>query len=177
MRAIQREGGVAGVTTISAACDLTSGYVDFLCRYLRRGGYLSLAGRAGVYQLTPKGEAALPPLFPPQPFDPAQGRLWGGGRGSEAQGQGQMIQSLYRALQDLARQLESGMGRGLLAPGGRPPEEIAIKTAFIDPLEGVDVGMEASFDEIGALEETASDIAEAVAALRNLKAGTEEQEE
>jgi len=183
LKAIQREGGVAGVTTISAACDLTSGYVDFLCRYLRRGGYLSLAGRAGVYQLTPKGEASLRgttpelALFPLQPFDPAQGRLWGGERGGEAQGQGQMIQSLYRALQDLARQLESGMGRGLLAPGGRPPGEIAIETAFVDPLEGVDVGMEASFDEIGVLEETASDIAEAVAALRNLKAGSEEQEE
>ena len=169
LRAIQREGGVAGVTTISAACDLTSGYTDFLCRYLRRGGYLSLAGRAGVYQLTPKGEASLPPLLSPQ--------SWGGGKGGEAQGQGQMIQSLYCALQDLARQLESGMDRGLLAPGGRPPEEIAIKTAFVDPLEGVDVGMEASFDEIGVLEETASDIAEAVAALRNLKAGSEEQEE
>jgi len=165
LKAIQREGGVAGVTTISAACDLTSGYVDFLCRYLRRGGYLSLAGRAGVYQLTPKGEAAL------------RGTTLELGRYFEAQGQGQMIQSLYRSLQDLARQLESGMGRGLVAPGGRPPGEIAIETAFVDPLEGVDVGMEASFDEIGVLEETASDIAEAVAALRNLKAGSEEQEE
>lgn len=172
LKAIQREGGVAGVTTISAACDLTSGYVDLLCRYLKRGGYLSLAGRAGVYQLTPKGEASLRgtmlELLP---------QLLGGRRGGEAQGQGQMIQSLYRALQDLARQLESGMGRGLLAPGGRPPGEIAIETAFIDPLEGVDVEMEASFDELGALEETASDIAEAVAALRNLKVGSEEQEE
>jgi hypothetical protein len=80
------------------------------------------------------------------------------------------------------------MGRGLLAPqpatraaGARPleahQEEIAIKTAFIDPLEGLDVEIEASFDKIGALEETATDIAEAVAALRKLKAGTEEQEE
>jgi hypothetical protein len=169
LQAIQREGGVAGVTTISAACDLTSGYADFLCRYLRRGGYLSLAGRAGVYRLTPKGEAALPPLFSPQ--------SWGGERGGEAQEQGQIIQSLYRAIQDLTRQLESGMGRGLLSPGGRPPGEIAIETSFVDLLEGQDVGIEASFDEIGALEETASDIAEAVAALRNLKAGSEEQEE
>ncbi len=83
LRAIQREGGVAGVTTISAACDLTSGYVDFLCRYLKRGGYLLLAGRSGVYQLTPKGEAAmgrtaleLPPPLPP----PTLGGEEGGAR-------------------------------------------------------------------------------------------------
>ena len=78
LKAIQREGGVAGVTTISAACDLTSGYVDFLCRYLRRGGYLSLVGRAGVYQLTPRGEASLRGTtleLLPQPFDPDFGEL------------------------------------------------------------------------------------------------------
>jgi len=171
LRAIQREGGVAGVTTISAACDLTSGYVDLLCRYLKRGGYLSLAGRSGVYQLTLKGEAAL------------RRTTLELGRYLEAQERNQIAWVLDRILASL-RELERP-GRPMTRrsweeeriTGARPPEEIAIKTAFIDPLEGVDVEMEASFDKIGTLEETASDIAEGVAALRKLKAGTEEQEE
>ena len=182
LTAIQREGGVAGVTTISVACGLTSGYVDYLCRYLKRGGYLSLVRRPGVYELTPKGEAAL---------GKATFEL---DRYFEAQGQSLMAQALYRALHALASQLESEMGRPAAMPplatrreiegwavGAEPlearPEEIAIKSAFVDPLEGVDVEMEASFDRIGNLEETASDIGDAVTALRNLKAGTEDKEQ
>ena len=176
LRAIQREGGVAGVTTISVACDLTSGYVDSLCRYLSRGGYLARAIWAGTYELTPKGEAAL-------------GRgAFELGRYLEVEGQSQMAQALYRTLHTLASLLESETGQPLTIrrptrriAGARqveahPEEEITIKTGFIDPLEGVEVELEASFDRIGSLEETTSDIAQAVAALQDLKVGTEDSE-
>jgi len=178
LRAIQREGGVAGVTALSVACDLTSGYVDYLCRYLKRGGYLSLAGRPGVYQLTPRGEAAVGKTTLEL------------GRYLETQERSEIARALDRILTSLheLQRPDRPMTRRIWEEEGtagamsrlertRPDEQIVAKTAFIDPLEGTDAEMEASFDEIGTLEETASDIAEAIAVLRQLKAGTEEDEQ
>jgi len=175
LRAIQREGGVAGVTALSVACDLTSGYVDYLCRYLKRGGHLSLAGRPGVYQLTPKGEAAVgkTTLELGHYLETQE-------RSEIARALDHILTSLHdlqRPDRPMTRRIWEGEGIASRPERTHRDEQITAKTAFIDPLEGTDAEMEASFDEIGTLEETASDIAEAVAALRKLKAGTEEDEQ
>ncbi|MFH0774531.1 MAG: hypothetical protein V2A53_03415, partial [bacterium] len=141
----------ATVFQVNRQTGLSLGYLEYLCKYLVRGGYLKSVGQ-GRYSLAPEGKKVLVSL--------------GYGLGLDA-----------GLIKELASQVAKEVAKEIKIKGGiriSPEEEerkkIQIKTDYTLPAEDKSIGLESNIERIGAkIEKEKSDIEKKVRLLKKIK--------
>ena len=139
--------GKASPTTISRKLMITSGYVEYLCRYLVRENYLEFA-RKNCYRLTLEGKK-LPSLM-----DRSQSSAW------------KDKEMIKEVAIEIARQLKVTDFGDYRERRGKKAK---IKTDFVEPIGLDDVKMETNIDQISATEEKSPDFETTLKLFKDLK--------
>jgi len=130
---------------------LSLGYVEYLCRYLVRIGYLKSVGHGG-FRLAPKAKKVLLSL------------------GYELELDREMVKELaIQVAREVAKEIK--IENGIRISPEQQREKIQIKTDYNLPVEDESVGLETNIDKIGVkLEKEKGDSLDAsVKLLRDIK--------
>lgn len=133
---------------------ITTGYAEYLCKYLLKGGYLEVTGH-GAYCLTPRGREALTGKTHQIPWD-------------------------QRTIQAIAQELAKQLGGTVFPLAGRelkrevePPaparKAIMIKESFVDPMEQGMILKPSLSRKPKELRTSSADIEKTLKALKKLK--------
>lgn len=141
----------ATVFQINRQTGLSLGYVEYLCSYLVRGGYLKSLGQSR-FCLAPKGKKILVSI--------------GYGLGLDKE-----------MVKELASQVAKEVAKEIKIEGGikifpeQEREKIQIKTDYTLPVEDESVGLVSNIDKIGAKreKEKGDSLDTSVRLLRNIK--------
>lgn len=140
----------ASVSQINRHTGLSLGYVEYLCSYLIRGGYLKSLGR-GFFSLAPKGKELLVSI--------------GYGLGLDKD----LIKELAsQVAKEVAKEIK--IRRGLEVSDEEEREKVQIKTDFEFPVEDESLFLESNINKIGAnLEKEKSDIDKSIELFKKFK--------
>jgi len=146
---------------ISQRIGLSSAYVEYLCKYLVRGGYLKLVGRAR-YALTRQGKKVVVSL----------------GYGLEEKKEKRFTVD-WKLVKDIASEVAKKVAKevtkGIKLKEARPypvseEEKVKIKTDYIPPLDYEEIKLESNIERVGAETEVKkSDIDRSVELFRDIK--------
>lgn len=140
----------ASVSQINRQTGLSFGYIEYLCNYLTRGGYLKTVS-PGCFCLAPKGKRILVSIGYELGLDKA-------------------------LVKELASQVAKEVAKEIKIKGGirvspeREREKFQIKTDFEFPVEDESLALESNINKIGAnLEKEKSDIDKSVELFRKIQ--------
>lgn len=128
----------ATISQINRQTGLSLGYIEYLCSYLTRGGYLKSLGQ-NRYCLAPEGKKVLVSL--------------GYGLGLDKE----LIKELAsQVAKEVAKEIK--IKGGLRVSGEEERERVQIKTDYTLPVEDESTGLESNIERIGVkLEKEKSD--------------------
>ena len=148
---------------ISQRIGLSSAYVEYLCKYLVKGGYLKLVGRQR-YALTPQGKKVVASL----------------GYGLEEKKEKRFAVD-WKLVKDIASKVAKEVAKEVtktikLKEARAYPvteeEKIKIKTDYIPPLDYEEIKLESNIEKVGVeteVEKSDSDIDKSVKLFRDIR--------